>query len=96
MTDQELVYSLALMKVEGVGDILAKKLIAKCGSAEEVFKTKSSKIGAIDGIGSAILKKRITTTKITKRSKTKKSHLRSQLKSRTNRTLTEKNRSIEI
>jgi DNA processing protein len=56
MTEQELFQLLALQQVEGVGDIVAKKLIAHCGNAEEVFKTKSSQIAAIDGIGSVLLK----------------------------------------
>jgi len=42
---------LALSKVEGVGDILAKKLIQHCGNVENVFKTKASKLASIDNIG---------------------------------------------
>lgn len=57
MSHEELVYVLALQKVDGVGDIVAKKLIAHCGNAEAVFKTKTSHLGAIDGIGSVLLKK---------------------------------------
>jgi DNA processing protein len=56
MTDQELLHLLALQKVDGVGDIVAKKLLVNCGSAEEVFKSKSSKLAAIDGIGTVLLK----------------------------------------
>ena len=56
MTEQELFHLLALQQVEGVGDIMAKKLINHCGSAEAVFKTKTSQIAAIDGIGSILLK----------------------------------------
>ena len=44
MTDQELFHLLALQQVEGVGDIMAKKLINHCGSAEAVFKTKTSQL----------------------------------------------------
>lgn len=57
MSDQELFYLLALLKVDGVGDIMAKKLITHCGSAEAIFKTKSIQIAAIDGVGSVLLKK---------------------------------------
>ncbi|NDP26271.1 MAG: DNA-protecting protein DprA [Flavobacterium sp.] len=57
MTDQDLFHVLALQQVEGVGDIVAKKLIMHCGSAAEVFKTKSSQIASIDGIGSVLLQK---------------------------------------
>jgi DNA processing protein len=56
MTEQDLIHLLALQQVEGVGDIMAKKLINHCGSAEAVFKTKTSQIAAIDGIGSILLK----------------------------------------
>lgn len=50
-TDTELFNTLALLRVEGVGDIMAKKLISHCGSAEEVFKAKKSRLTAIDGVG---------------------------------------------
>jgi DNA processing protein len=56
MTDQDLFHLLALQQVEGVGDIMAKKLLTHCGNAAEVFKTKSSQLAAIDGIGSVLLK----------------------------------------
>jgi len=55
MSDQDLFYLLALLKVEGVGDIMAKKLLAHCGNAEAVFKTKTNQIAAIDGVGSVLL-----------------------------------------
>jgi DNA processing protein len=51
MTDTELFNTLALLRVEGVGDIMAKKLISHCGSAEEVLKAKKSRITSIDGVG---------------------------------------------
>ncbi len=57
MTDQDLFHILALQQVEGVGDIVAKKLINHCGTATEVFKTKASQLAAIDGIGSILLQK---------------------------------------
>jgi DNA processing protein len=57
MTEQDLFHLLALQQVEGVGDIVAKKLINHCGSATEVFKTKTSQIAAIDGIGSVLVQK---------------------------------------
>ncbi|MCD0469389.1 DNA-processing protein DprA [Flavobacterium sp. JAS] len=56
MSDQELFYLLALLKVDGVGDIMAKKLLTHCGNAESVFKTKMNQIAAIDGVGSVLLK----------------------------------------
>ena len=56
MSEQELFYLLALLRVEGVGDIMAKKLLANFGNAEEIFKTKTNQISAIDGVGSVLLK----------------------------------------
>lgn len=57
MTEQELYYILALLRVDGVGDIMAKKLLANFGSAEAVFKAKSHQLESIDGIGNVLLKK---------------------------------------
>ena len=54
MRHTELFYLLALQKVEGVGDVIAKKLLAQCGSAEAVFKAKPIKLG---GIGSHLYSK---------------------------------------
>ncbi|MGQ2983589.1 DNA-processing protein DprA [Flavobacterium sp.] len=51
MTEIELLSTLALMRVEGVGDIVAKRLVNHLGSAEAVFKAKRSQITAIEGIG---------------------------------------------
>lgn len=56
MTEQDLFYLLALQRVEGIGDIMAKKLLTHCGSAEAVFKTKATQLAAIDGVGSMTLK----------------------------------------
>jgi DNA processing protein len=55
MTEQDLFYVLALQKVEGVGDIMAKKLLNHCGSAAAIFDTKSTQLAAIDGVGSVLL-----------------------------------------
>jgi DNA protecting protein DprA len=56
MSDQDLFYLLALLKVDGVGDIMAKKLLTHCGTAEAVFNTKTNQIAGIDGVGSVLLK----------------------------------------
>ena len=56
MTQSELHYTLALLQVEGVGDVLAKKLIQHCGNAEAVFTSKKSQLRQIDGIGSVVIK----------------------------------------
>ena len=47
MKTSELFYTLALLQVEGVGDVLAKKLIHHCGNAENVFATKKSQLQKI-------------------------------------------------
>ena len=52
----ELFNVLALLKVEGVGDVVAKKLINHCGSAENVFKSKAYPLKSIDGIGESLIK----------------------------------------
>jgi DNA processing protein len=57
MNTTELFHVLALLRVEGVGDIVAKRLINHCGSAEDVFKAKPSQFKAIDGIGEVLQKK---------------------------------------
>jgi DNA processing protein len=56
MTDNELFYLLALQRVEGIGDIMGKKLLNHCHTAESVFKTKPSQLASIDGIGKILLK----------------------------------------
>ncbi len=57
MNETELYYLLALQKVEGVGDIIAKKLLTYCGNAAAIFTTKTSQLAAIDGIGSVLISK---------------------------------------
>ena len=51
MTDQQLIYALALQHVPKIGATTAKKLINHCGSAEAVLNEKKSKLLKIDGIG---------------------------------------------
>ena len=48
MNQPELFNTLALMRVEGVGDIMAKKLINHLGSAEAVLKAKKNQLVAIE------------------------------------------------
>lgn len=57
MNETELYYLLALQKVEGVGDIIAKKLLSHCGNAATIFNSKASKLSSIDGIGSVLITK---------------------------------------
>lgn len=52
MLEEDLIYTLALQRAKGIGDINAKKLISHCGSAKDVLKEKKSIILKINGIGS--------------------------------------------
>lgn len=56
MNDQDLFYLLALLKVDGVGDIVGKKLLHSFGNAEAIFKANNTQLAAVDGIGSVLLK----------------------------------------
>ena len=55
MTDQELLYVLALQHVPKIGSTTAKKLIAHCGSPEAVFVEKFQALLKIDGVGKSTL-----------------------------------------
>jgi DNA processing protein len=55
MTNNELVACLRLQKIPNIGDITAKKLIARCGSPSAVFSDKMHQLLRIDGIGSHTL-----------------------------------------
>lgn len=55
MKEQDLIYVLALQKVPKVGDIIAKRLIAHCGSAEAVLKEKKQHLLKISGIGKSVI-----------------------------------------
>ena len=55
MENQELLSLLALLRIDGVGDIVAKKLLNYCGSAENVFTAKANFLSGIDGIGSVLI-----------------------------------------
>lgn len=51
VSSSELRYLLALTRTPNLGDISIKKLLAKVGSAEGIFKEKKSILEKIDGIG---------------------------------------------
>ena len=57
MLHTELLHVLALLKVEGIGDVVAKKLINHCGSAQDVFQSKKKALLTIDGVGEILYKK---------------------------------------
>ncbi|MDD3722790.1 MAG: DNA-processing protein DprA, partial [Lutibacter sp.] len=56
MLEEDLLYVLALQRVKGIGDINAKKLLAHCGSAKNVFKEKRRNIENIFGFGTLSVK----------------------------------------
>ena len=55
MSDQELIFVLALQHVPKIGDLTAKKMIGHCGSAEAVLKEKKQNLLKIDGVGTITL-----------------------------------------
>lgn len=55
MTETDLLYTLALQNTPKIGDILAKKLIANCGSPEAVINESPKKLIKIDGIGASVI-----------------------------------------
>lgn len=57
MNASEVLNVLALLKIDGVGDVVAKKLINHCGSAENVFQAKANQLRTIDGIGDSLIQK---------------------------------------
>lgn len=49
-------YQIALSLIEGVGDVIGKKLLAFTGSAKAVFFAKRSELEKIEGIGKVLVK----------------------------------------
>ncbi len=54
MNNEELYHVLALLHTEGIGDVMAKKLITHFGSATAVFSAKKQQLLAVSGIGTSI------------------------------------------
>lgn len=54
MDKESLIFYLALQQAEGVGAVLARKLLVHCGNAEAVFKEKTAHLSKISGIGSKV------------------------------------------
>lgn len=57
MLQQELLHALALLNVEGIGDISVKKLVSHFGSPEEVLKAKPAQLAKVDKIGGITIRK---------------------------------------
>lgn len=55
MDNQELLYILTLLHTEGIGDVVAKKLIAQFGSAAAIFSANKQQLLKVSGIGSSII-----------------------------------------
>jgi DNA processing protein len=51
MSHNELLYQIALTSIEGVGDVLAKNLLAYCGNTKAIFESKKISLLKIPGIG---------------------------------------------
>lgn len=56
MEKNELVYRIALTQIKGVGDVIAKNLLAYCGSAGAIFKTKKESLVKIPQVGEYMAK----------------------------------------
>ena len=56
MSDNELIFLLALQQLSNIGDSTAKKLLQHLGSAEAIFKEKKQNLLKIEGIGSIKVK----------------------------------------
>lgn len=56
MNSENYYHLLALSRIEGVGDIIAKKLIRHCGSAQAVFEEKKNALLKIQGVGASLVK----------------------------------------
>ena len=49
--NEQLLYHIAITSIPNIGDVTAKKLIAYCGSSEQVFSEKKGLLEKIPGIG---------------------------------------------
>lgn len=64
--DENLKYKIAISLIPNIGDVLAKRLISYCGSAEAVFSEKKAALEKIPGIGESYAKS-VLTQKVFKR-----------------------------
>ena len=55
MSEKILFYQIALTLVPGIGDVLGKKLVTYCGSAEAVFREKKKLLAKVPRVGAKIL-----------------------------------------
>jgi len=59
--EDEMKYQIALSLIDGVGDVIGKKLLAYCGSAKAVFLTPKDKLATVSGVGRVLLDSIINT-----------------------------------
>lgn len=62
MKDTDLLYILALLKVEGIRDIIAKRLLERFGEAEKIFSASKKELTAVEGIGEILCGKLQSST----------------------------------
>lgn len=55
MNEEKLFYTLALQNVEGVGDVISKRLLSHFNDAEAVLRASSADLKQVEGIGERIL-----------------------------------------
>jgi len=55
LENQDLLHVLALLNTDGIGDVLAKKMIAHFGSATAIFSQRKQNLLKISGVGSSII-----------------------------------------
>lgn len=61
MKSEELINLLRLQKIPNIGDVNAKKLLERCGSATGIFEEKITSLNKIDGIGTVKLSQLFNT-----------------------------------
>lgn len=57
MKDTDLLYTLALLKVEGIRDVIAKRLIGYFGEAAKIFSASKKELMSVEGIGEILCEK---------------------------------------
>lgn len=55
MSENPLLYQIALTLVPGIGNVLGKKLVTYCGSAEAVFREKNKLVAKVPRVGGKVL-----------------------------------------
>ena len=59
--DDEIKYQIGLTLIDGVGDIIAKKLLIHFGTAKAVFCAKNKELEKIEGIGKYLINSILST-----------------------------------